>query len=180
MSDRAGAGAGGARGRQRRGVFAGTVVHFRATRQSKQEQRAGRQECAHARQHSRDKAHSRGRSRERDGGAPPSRGKRVRMRTLRYVLCDVFTSRPLEGNQLAVFTDARGVPDGLMQRLALEMGFSESTFVLPPSGAGHARVRIFTPRVELAFAGHPVLGTALVIGGAIEAREVRLELTESI
>lgn len=102
------------------------------------------------------------------------------MRTLRCVLCDVFTSRPLEGNQLAVFTDARGVPDGLMQRLALEMGFSESTFVLPPSGTGHARVRIFTPRVELAFAGHPVLGTALVIGGAMEAREVRLELTESI
>lgn len=102
------------------------------------------------------------------------------MRTLRYVLCDVFTSRPLEGNQLAVFTDARGVSPDLMQRLASEMNFSETTFVLPATQGGHASVRIFTPRTELPFAGHPVLGTALVIGSVMEAREVRLELAKGI
>lgn len=98
------------------------------------------------------------------------------MRTFRYVICDVFTSRALEGNQLAVFTDARGMSDALMQRLASEMGFSETTFVSPAQSGGHARVRIFTPREELPFAGHPTLGTALVIAGSIESREVRLEL----
>lgn len=98
------------------------------------------------------------------------------MRTLRYVLCDVFTDRPLAGNQLAVFTDARGVPAEWMQRLASETNLSETTFVLPAERGGHARVRIFTPRREIPFAGHPVLGTALVIAGSIESREVRLEL----
>jgi len=98
------------------------------------------------------------------------------MRTLRYVICDVFTSRALEGNQLAVFTDARGLSTDLMQRLACEMHFSETTFVLPAEQGGHAKVRIFTPNRELPFAGHPTLGTALVIAGSIEAREVRLEL----
>ncbi len=98
------------------------------------------------------------------------------MRTLRYVLCDVFTSRALEGNQLAVFTDARGISGELMQRLACEMHLSETTFVLPAEHGGHAKVRIFTPNQELPFAGHPTLGTALVIAGSIESREVRLEL----
>jgi trans-2,3-dihydro-3-hydroxyanthranilate isomerase len=98
------------------------------------------------------------------------------MRVLRYVLCDVFTSRPLEGNPLAVFTNAQGVPASLMQRLACETNLSETTFVLPAERGGHARVRIFTPRRELPFAGHPVLGTALVVGSAMESREVRLEL----
>jgi len=98
------------------------------------------------------------------------------MRTLRYVLCDVFTSRALEGNQLAVFTDARGLSSELMQRLASEMHLSETTFVLPAEQGGHAKVRIFTPNRELPFAGHPTLGTAAVIASAIESREVRLEL----
>lgn len=98
------------------------------------------------------------------------------MRVLRYVVCDVFTSRPLEGNPLAVFTNAQGVPPALMQRLASETNLSETTFVLPAERGGHARVRIFTPRRELPFAGHPVLGTALVVGSAMESREVRLEL----
>lgn len=98
------------------------------------------------------------------------------MRTLRYVLCDVFTSRPLEGNQLAVFTDARGLSTEAMQRLASETHLSETTFVLPAEQGGHAKVRIFTPLVELPFAGHPTLGTALVIAGSIEAPEIRLEL----
>lgn len=102
------------------------------------------------------------------------------MRTLRYVLCDVFTDRPLAGNQLAVFTDARGVPPEWMQRLASETNLSETTFVLPPERGGHARVRIFTPRREIPFAGHPVLGTALVLGGSMEAREVRLEVEAGV
>jgi trans-2,3-dihydro-3-hydroxyanthranilate isomerase len=100
--------------------------------------------------------------------------------TLRYVICDVFTERPLEGNQLAVFTNATKISGELMQRLAKEMNFSETTFVLPPEKGGHARVRIFTPRQELPFAGHPTLGTAAVIGGVMEAVEVRLELEVGI
>ncbi|HET7543942.1 MAG TPA: PhzF family phenazine biosynthesis protein [Polyangiaceae bacterium] len=98
------------------------------------------------------------------------------MKTFRYVLCDVFTSRALEGNQLAVFTDARGLSGELMQRLASELRLSETTFILPPEQGGHAKVRIFTPNRELPFAGHPTLGTALVIASSIESREVRLEL----
>jgi trans-2,3-dihydro-3-hydroxyanthranilate isomerase len=97
------------------------------------------------------------------------------MRTIRYVVCDVFTDQPLAGNQLAVFTDARGLEPDLMQALACEMGFSESTFVLPPAAGGHARVRIFTPKVEVRFAGHPTLGTAFVVGGSTQLREVVLE-----
>ncbi|HJW68560.1 MAG TPA: PhzF family phenazine biosynthesis protein [Candidatus Binatia bacterium] len=97
------------------------------------------------------------------------------MRTIRYVVCDVFTDRPLAGNQLAVFTDARGLEPDLMQALACEMGFSESTFVLPAAAGGHARVRIFTPKVEVPFAGHPTLGTAFVVGESTQLREVVLE-----
>jgi trans-2,3-dihydro-3-hydroxyanthranilate isomerase len=96
-------------------------------------------------------------------------------RPLRFVVCDVFTDRPLTGNQLAVFTDARGVDDPTMQALAREMGFSESVFVLPATAGGHARARIFTPRHELPFAGHPTLGTAFVVGEATQLREVVIE-----
>ncbi len=97
------------------------------------------------------------------------------MRPLRYVVCDVFTDRPLTGNQLAVFTDARGIEPELMQALALEMNFSESVFVLPAGAGGHARIRIFTPRLEVPFAGHPTLGAAFVVGEATQLREVVLE-----
>ncbi len=97
------------------------------------------------------------------------------LRPLRFVLCDVFTDRPLAGNQLAVFTDARGLDDGLLQALACEIGFSESVFVLPATAGGHARIRIFTPRHELPFAGHPTLGTAFVVGEATQLREVVIE-----
>ena len=94
-----------------------------------------------------------------------------------YVLVDVFTSRPLEGNQLAVFTDARGFSDAELQRLAREMNLSETTFVLPGEATGGAtRVRIFTVEEELPFAGHPTLGTAAVLRGESGAREVVLEL----
>jgi trans-2,3-dihydro-3-hydroxyanthranilate isomerase len=81
-----------------------------------------------------------------------------------YVLVDVFTDVPLQGNQLAVFTDAAGLPAGEMQRLALELKLSETVFVLAGEDGGDARVRIFTPAAELPFAGHPVLGTAVVLG----------------
>ena len=97
------------------------------------------------------------------------------MRTLRYVVADVFTDTPLAGNQLAVFTDARDVPDGLMQRLAKEMNFSETVFVLPKEAGGHARIRIFTPANELRFAGHPTLGTAFVLAAPLQLDEIRLE-----
>ncbi len=97
------------------------------------------------------------------------------MRTLRYVVVDVFTDRPLAGNQLAVFTDARGVDAETMQALALEMNFSETVFVLPPEKDGNVRIRIFTPRVELPFAGHPILGTAFVLGAPLQRAVLGLE-----
>lgn len=97
------------------------------------------------------------------------------MPALRYVVVDVFTARPLQGNQLAVFTDARDLDDATMQALALEVGFSETTFVLAPEQGGTARVRIFTPVTELPFAGHPVLGTAWVLGAPLQRGVVELE-----
>ena len=97
------------------------------------------------------------------------------MRTFRYVIADVFTDRPLTGNQLAVFTDARGLEDDEMQDLAREMKFSESVFVLPAEGDGHALMRIFTPRDEIPFAGHPTLGCAFVLAGPMQLQEIRLE-----
>jgi trans-2,3-dihydro-3-hydroxyanthranilate isomerase len=82
----------------------------------------------------------------------------------RYVLLDVFTDTPLAGNQLAVFTDAGGLSAPHMQPLARELNISETVFVLAPEHGGEARIRIFTPAVELPFAGHPVLGAAIVVG----------------
>ena len=102
------------------------------------------------------------------------------MRTFRYVVADVFTDRPLTGNQLAVFTDARGLSDEEMQSLAREMNFSESVFVLPPEGEGHARMRIFTPAAELPFAGHPTLGCAFVLAGPLQVEEIRLETLSGV
>src|SRR5262245_63927215 len=96
-------------------------------------------------------------------------------RTLRYVHVDVFTDTPLAGNQLAVFTDARELDSATMLALAQEIGFSESTFVLPPEQGGHARVRIFNPREEMRFAGHPVLGTAYVLAAPLQLGAVVLE-----
>ncbi|MER7846140.1 PhzF family phenazine biosynthesis isomerase [Kitasatospora sp. NPDC096077] len=88
------------------------------------------------------------------------------MGTYEYVVADVFTDVPLEGNPTAVFVDAAGIPPERMQRIAQEMHLSETVFVLPPEGDGDVRVRIFTPVNELAFAGHPTLGTAIVLGRA--------------
>jgi trans-2,3-dihydro-3-hydroxyanthranilate isomerase len=95
--------------------------------------------------------------------------------SLRYMLLDVFSERPLEGNQLAVFTDGRGLSGEQMQRLAREMNLAETVFVLPAEADGDARVRIFTPLSELPFAGHPVLGTAFAIATALDSPTVRVE-----
>jgi trans-2,3-dihydro-3-hydroxyanthranilate isomerase len=97
------------------------------------------------------------------------------MATFRYVVVDVFTDEPLSGNQLAVFTDAREIPEASLQRLAREINFSETVFVYPASEGGHAKIRIFTPLAELPFAGHPTLGTAFVLGGPMQSPEIRLE-----
>lgn len=93
-------------------------------------------------------------------------GDSMSARRFSYVQVDVFTSRPLEGNALAVFTDARGLSDGDMQAVARETNLSETTFVLPDPGApagAPVRVRIFTVGEEVPFAGHPTLGTAAVL-----------------
>ena len=80
-----------------------------------------------------------------------------------FYTCDVFTDTRFGGNVLAVFPDARGLNGETMQKIAREFNFSESTFVFPPQ-QGHTRhVRIFTPTIEVPFAGHPNVGTAFVL-----------------
>src|SRR5205085_545788 len=79
-----------------------------------------------------------------------------------FRLVDVFTERPLAGNQLCVVPDAGAVPEELMPQLAQEIGFSETTYVRE-SGGDRYRMRIFTPGSELPFAGHPTLGTAFTL-----------------
>jgi trans-2,3-dihydro-3-hydroxyanthranilate isomerase len=86
------------------------------------------------------------------------------MQVYRFVHVDVFTPQPFGGNQLAVFTDARGLSAEEMQTLAREMNFAESAFVLPPESPGAVRrVRIFTTTSEMPFAGHPTVGTTFVL-----------------
>ena len=102
------------------------------------------------------------------------------MRSFRYVLADVFTDTPLAGNQLAVFTDARDLDELTMQELALELGLSETVFVLPPREGGTVRIRIFTPRNEILFAGHPCLGTAFVLGAPLQLGMIALETGNGI
>lgn len=81
----------------------------------------------------------------------------------KYFLADVFTETAFGGNQLAVFTDPPALETKQMQSLARELNLAESTFVTPDSGPGRFRVRIFTPGAELQFAGHPTIGTAVVL-----------------
>jgi trans-2,3-dihydro-3-hydroxyanthranilate isomerase len=95
--------------------------------------------------------------------------------SFRYVVADVFTDTPLAGNGLAVFTDAREIPEEQLQPLARELNLSETVFVLPAEGEGHARLRIFTPASEIPFAGHPTLGTAFVLAAPLQLQEIRLE-----
>jgi trans-2,3-dihydro-3-hydroxyanthranilate isomerase len=97
------------------------------------------------------------------------------MPAYRYVIADVFTDTALAGNQLAVFTDARGLTEERLQPLAREINFSETVYVYPPNGDAHARLRIFTPTAEIPFAGHPTLGTAFVLAGPMQLEEIRLE-----
>jgi trans-2,3-dihydro-3-hydroxyanthranilate isomerase len=93
----------------------------------------------------------------------------------RYLILDVFSATPLMGNQLAVFTDASGMDTAAMQSLARELKLSETVFMLAPRNGGDAMVRIFTPSAELPFAGHPVLGSATVLAGALGRDRVVLE-----
>lgn len=96
-----------------------------------------------------------------------------------YLILDVFTDVPLEGNPVAVFTDGEGLSDRVMQQTARELNLSETVFLLgADDGAADgadARARIFTPATELPFAGHPVLGTAFVLGERLESSTVRLQ-----
>jgi trans-2,3-dihydro-3-hydroxyanthranilate isomerase len=92
-----------------------------------------------------------------------------------YVVLDVFTDTPLEGNQLAVFTDGYGLSDERMQKAGRELNLSETVFVVPAEQGGDARIRIFTTTTELPFAGHPVLGAAFVVGERLGLDLVRLE-----
>jgi trans-2,3-dihydro-3-hydroxyanthranilate isomerase len=93
----------------------------------------------------------------------------------RYVVADVFTDEALAGNQLAVFTNARDIPEEQLQPLARELNLSETVFVYPAAGDGHVRIRIFTPSSELPFAGHPILGTAFVLAGPLQLAVINLE-----
>jgi trans-2,3-dihydro-3-hydroxyanthranilate isomerase len=89
----------------------------------------------------------------------------------RYVTVDVFTAAAFGGNPLAVVLDAEGLRTSQMQSIAAEFNYSETTFVLPARDEAHAaQVRIFTPRTEVAFAGHPTVGTAVVLARELEAR----------
>ncbi|MFC7737178.1 PhzF family phenazine biosynthesis protein [Roseomonas sp. GCM10028921] len=98
------------------------------------------------------------------------------MRHYPFVTVDVFTDRRFGGNPLAVFPDARGLSDAEMQALAAEFNLSETTFVLPPEDPAHtARVRIFTRKYEMPFAGHPNVGTGFVLAGSSGADRLLFE-----
>lgn len=101
-------------------------------------------------------------------------------RRLAMAQWDVFSSKPLEGNSLAVFFDARGLSDEEMQSIAKEMNLSETTFIFPGESAGDIdrgiRVRIFTVQEELPFAGHPTLGTAFALRNGSGSKEIMLDL----
>jgi trans-2,3-dihydro-3-hydroxyanthranilate isomerase len=98
----------------------------------------------------------------------------------RYVIADVFTDTPFQGNQVAVFTDAREMAEVRLQQIAREMNLSETVFVYEPEGEGHARIRIFTPTRELPFAGHPTLGTAFILSGPLQLEEIKLETGQGL
>src|SRR4051812_21974218 len=87
------------------------------------------------------------------------------MQRRRYVTLDVFTEDRFAGNPLAVVLDSEGLDDAAMQRIAREFNLSETVFVWPPEDPRHrASLRIFTPARELPFAGHPTVGTAVLLG----------------
>lgn len=92
-----------------------------------------------------------------------------------YLLLDVFTDRLFGGNQLAVFTQASGLTTDTMQAVARELNLSETVFVLPAEAGGDARLRIFTPGMELPFAGHPTIGAAIALAGTISSSTIVFE-----
>jgi trans-2,3-dihydro-3-hydroxyanthranilate isomerase len=99
----------------------------------------------------------------------------------RFFIADVFTDKPFAGNQLAVLPQAEGISDVAMQSIAREFNFAETTFVLPPRDPRNAcRVRIFTPKTELPFAGHPTVGTAAVLAHVGKLQPGALVLEEGI
>jgi trans-2,3-dihydro-3-hydroxyanthranilate isomerase len=92
-----------------------------------------------------------------------------------YSVVDVFTEVPLQGNPVAVFTDGSGLEGEVMQSVARELNLSETVFLLEPDADADARARIFTPTLELPFAGHPVLGTAFVLAQERAGEQIRLQ-----
>ena len=107
------------------------------------------------------------------------------MQSLRFLTCDVFTTAPFTGNQLAVVFGADGLPTETLQSITREFNYAETSFVFPPDDPSHTkRVRIFTPEGELPFAGHPTIGTAhaLVASGEVKATgdEITLVLGEGV
>ena len=99
----------------------------------------------------------------------------------RFVTLDVFTSRPFAGNPLAVVLDAQELEDAVMQAIAREFNLAETVFVLPAEKASHrARLRIFTPAVELPFAGHPTVGTAVLLNRIDGRSDCEIVLEEGI
>jgi trans-2,3-dihydro-3-hydroxyanthranilate isomerase len=93
----------------------------------------------------------------------------------RYVTADVFTTRMFDGNPVAVVLDAAGLSGAQMQSVASEFNYAETTFLLPPRDPSHtAKVRIFTPRTEVPFAGHPNVETAFVLAqrAAVDGKQV--------
>lgn len=92
-----------------------------------------------------------------------------------YRTIDVFTDRPFAGNQLAVFPDAESIPEPCLQHLAREIGYSETVYLFPPRQEGDARIRIFTPMSEVPFAGHPILGAAILVADRLGKESIRLE-----
>lgn len=115
----------------------------------------------------------------------PKEGSESPPMRYRYLTADVFTGRPFGGNPLAVFPDARGLSPQRMQQVARELNLSETVFVLPPEDPQHTwRLRIFTPGVELPFAGHPTVGTALILAWlgeiSLVGEETRIVFEEGV
>jgi trans-2,3-dihydro-3-hydroxyanthranilate isomerase len=99
------------------------------------------------------------------------------MTTRDFLIVDVFTGNPLEGNQLGVFTDSRGLSDDLMLKATRELNFSETVFFLKPDDPQRAdvHIRIFTPAAEIPFAGHPTLGSAWALAEALDKDAVTIQ-----
>jgi len=115
--------------------------------------------------------------------APSVKGTVSAPHAHRYLVVDVFTEDPLEGNALAVFPEASKIDDGLMQRIARELNLAETAFILPASRPDCAvGVRIFTPTREMVFAGHPTIGTAFVLleEGIVPRQEEHFALEEKV